>query len=108
MVRRGSVEIVVFVVLGAFCSDLDGQPLVGKLIHPDAVRDRSGARHCAAFIPCLRGGGGLAPEFPARVNESVERFLVVEDEDDAKLLYAHAETGLKLNHLHERVLWWRC
>src|SRR5271166_1557893 len=93
-----SIQVIVFVVLGALGGDLERHALVRQLIHPDTGRDRSRSSQRSTLLPGLGSGGGLSAEFPAGVDKAVERLIVVEDEDHPKFLHPKTEAGLELHH----------
>src|SRR5271165_3545851 len=99
-----SIQVIVFVVLGALGGDLERHALVRHLIHPDTGRDRSRSGQRSTLFTGCGSGRGLSAEFPAGVDKVVERRIVVEDEDHAKFLHPETEASLELHHLHERLL----
>lgn len=64
-----SIQLVVFVVLGALGGELQGESFVGKLIHPDTVRDRHRSLHRSTLVPVFHSRCSLSAELPARVHE---------------------------------------
>src|SRR3954466_2768008 len=89
-----SVQVLVLVVLGALCRQLDGQAVAGELVEPHARRDRHRTLVRRALVACFRGGGGLRTELPSGVDEVAQRLVVLEHPDQLEFLDAEAQARL--------------
>jgi len=69
-----SIQVVILVILRAFCRELQRQPVVGELIQPDTLGDRDGACQTA---PCHRTALMQSPasQLPAGIDKAAERLL---------------------------------
>src|SRR5262245_48136758 len=98
--RSPSIEFVVLVVLGSSGSQFEGQPRVGEMVEPYSRGHRDRSLVCGAFVACLRGGSCLPTKLPSRVDEVVQRLVVLEYPDQLELVHADPQARLDFRHLH--------
>ena len=97
----GLIKILIFIILRTFCCQFNCQPVICQLVEPKAGLDRHGPCQGRPFPACLSGDCCLTSNFPAGIDKLFEVTLVFKDSDKPEFFYAHSETGLNLDHLHE-------
>lgn len=99
-----SVQVVIPVILCAFCRKLHRQTVVCELIQPDILGDGDGACQSSPLVVILCCRGRLLAQLPAGVDEAVESFFRLKNPYKPKLLHPDTQAGLHLEHLHEGFL----